>query len=215
MPISVTGIWTRLSPLRRRRGGFSLIELLVVAVIITVFAGAAVLSLGVLGNDREIEREVFRLRTLLELLREEAVMQNRDYGVLFSETGYRFYIYDLERLLWFEPIDDRFLSARLLQEPLSLGLRLEDRDITLELEFEPEALERVTKGLAETDGIKVAAYIHPTRLALSGVTKGPGLYVLAGLVGQRQCVERLKRVADAIEQDRVSIRAEAKEGESK
>ena len=142
MPISVTGIWTRLSPLRRRRGGFSLIELLVVAVIITVFAGAAVLSLGVLGNDREIEREVFRLRTLLELLREEAVMQNRDYGVLFSETGYRFYIYDLERLLWFEPIDDRFLSARLLQEPLSLGLRLEDRDITLELEFEPEALEQ-------------------------------------------------------------------------
>ncbi len=113
-----------------------------VAVIITVFAGAAVLSLGVLGNDREIEREVFRLRTLLELLREEAVMQNRDYGVLFSETGYRFYIYDLERLLWFEPIDDRFLSARLLQEPLSLGLRLEDRDITLELEFEPEALEQ-------------------------------------------------------------------------
>ncbi len=69
-------------------------------------------------------------------------MQNRDYGVLFSETGYRFYIYDLERLLWFEPIDDRYLSARLLQEPLSLGLRLEGRDITLELEFEPEALEQ-------------------------------------------------------------------------
>ena len=142
MPISVTGIWTRRSPVRRRRGGFSLIELLVVAVIIAMFAGAAVLSLGVLGNDREIEREVFRLRTLLELLREEAVMQNRDYGVLFSETGYRFYIYDLERLLWFEPIDDRFLSARLLQEPLSLGLRLEDRDITLDIEFEPEALEQ-------------------------------------------------------------------------
>jgi general secretion pathway protein H len=141
MPISVIGIWTRRSPSRRRRGGFSLIELLVVAVIIAVFAGAAVLSLGVLGNDRGIEREVFRLRTLLELLREEAVMQNRDYGVLFSETGYRFYIYDLQRLLWFEPIDDRFLSARQLQEPLSLGLRLEDRDISLDIEFEPEALE--------------------------------------------------------------------------
>ena len=141
MPISVIGIWTRRSPSRRRRGGFSLIELLVVAVIIAVFAGAAVLSLGVLGNDRGIEREVFRLRTLLELLREEAVMQNRDYGVLFSETGYRFYIYDQQRLLWFEPIDDRFLSARQLQEPLSLGLRLEDRDISLDIEFEPEALE--------------------------------------------------------------------------
>ena len=90
MPISETGIWTRRPPCRRRGGGFSLIELLVVAVIITVLAGAAVLSLGVVGNDREIEREVFRVRTLLELLREEAVMLNRDYGVLFSEKGYRF-----------------------------------------------------------------------------------------------------------------------------
>ena len=141
MPISATGIWTKRSPLRRYRGGFSFIELLVVVVIIGVFAGATILSVGTLGSDREIDREVFRLRTLLELLREEAVMQNRSYGVLFSETGYRFYIYDPQRLLWFEPIDDRFLRERLLQEPLSLGLRLEDRDITLDREFDPEALE--------------------------------------------------------------------------
>ncbi len=141
MPISATGIWTKRSPLRRYRGGFSFIELLVVVVIIAVFAGATILSVGTLGSDREIDREVFRLRTLLELLREEAVMQNRSYGVLFSETGYRFYIYDPQRLLWFEPIDDRFLRERLLQEPLSLGLRLEDRDITLDREFDSEALE--------------------------------------------------------------------------
>lgn len=141
MPISATGLWTKRSPLRRYRGGFSFIELLVVVVIIAVFAGATILSVGTLGSDREIDREVFRLRTLLELLREEAVMQNRSYGVLFSETGYRFYIYDSQRLLWFEPIDDRFLRERLLQEPLSLGLRLEDRDITLDREFDPEALE--------------------------------------------------------------------------
>lgn len=141
MPISATGIWTKRSPLRRYRGGFSFIELLVVVVIIAVFAGATILSVGTLGSDREIDREVFRLRTLLELLRDEAVMQNRSYGVLFSETGYRFYIYDPQRLLWFEPIDDRFLRERLLQEPLSLGLRLEDRDITLDREFDSEALE--------------------------------------------------------------------------
>ena len=141
MPISATGIWTKRSPLRRYRGGFSFIELLVVVVIIAVFAGATILSVGTLGSDREIDREVFRLRTLLELIREEAVMQNRSYGLLFSETGYRFYIYDPQRLLWFEPIDDRFLRERLLQEPLSLGLRLEDRDITLDREFDSEALE--------------------------------------------------------------------------
>jgi len=61
--------------------------------------------------------------------------------VLFSESGYRFYIYDNERLLWFEPVDDRFLAARELEQPVSLGLALEDRDVTLDIEFEPEALE--------------------------------------------------------------------------
>ena len=84
---------------------------------------------------------MFRLRTLLELLHEEAVMQNRDYGVLFSESGYRFYIFDNERLVWFDPVDDRFLAARKFAEPLSLGLALEDRAVTLDIDFEPEALE--------------------------------------------------------------------------
>lgn len=111
-----------------------------VLVIIGIFVGTAVLSIGAAGNDREAEREVLRLRTLLELLREEAVMQNRDYGILFAESGYRFYIYDQAALVWFEPTDDRFLAAREL-EGLSLDLRLEDRDITLSADFEEEMLE--------------------------------------------------------------------------
>ncbi len=179
MPISATGIWTKRSPLRRYRGGFSFIELLVVVVIIAVFAGATILSVGTLGSDREIDREVFRLRTLLELLREEAVMQNRSYGVLFSETGYRFYIYDPQRLLWFEPIDDRFLRERLLQEPLSLGLRLEDRDITLDREFDPEALEApqpqvVLLASGEMTPFEVAFYreLDGGRLLLSATFDG-------------------------------------------
>ena len=179
MPISATGIWTKRSPLRRYRGGFSFIELLVVVVIIAVFAGATILSVGTLGSDREIDREVFRLRTLLELIREEAVMQNRSYGLLFSETGYRFYIYDPQRLLWFEPIDDRFLRERLLQEPLSLGLRLEDRDITLDREFDPEALEApqpqvVLLASGEMTPFEVAFYreLDGGRLLLSATFDG-------------------------------------------
>jgi general secretion pathway protein H len=127
--------------LHRRSGGFSLLELLVVVTIIGIFAGAAVLSLGVLGSDREIEQEVFRFRSLIDLLREEAVMESRDYGVLFSETGYRFYIYDYERFTWLDPIGDNFLVEHQLQEPLALSLALEGREVALEPDFDPEFLE--------------------------------------------------------------------------
>ena len=78
--------------------GFSLLELLVVVAIIGIMVQAVVLSIGSLGNDRQVEQETVRLKSMFDLLREEALMQSRDYGVLFTQTGYRFYVYDYAQL---------------------------------------------------------------------------------------------------------------------
>ena len=127
---------------RQRNVGFSLIELLVVVVIIGLFAGTAVLSLNVVGADRQLERETHRLKTLLDTLKDEAVLETRDYGVLFTQNGYRLVVYDYRTLSWLEPEADALLSEHRLEEPLALSLFLEDREIALKSEFEPELPEQ-------------------------------------------------------------------------
>ena len=115
-----------------------------VVAIIGILAGAIVLSMAVVGSDRQVEQEALRLRSVIDLLREEALMQSRDYGVLFTETGYRFYVYDYQQSAWLEPTDDRLLKEHTLREPLNLSLTLEDRALVLDPDFdakEPEDLE--------------------------------------------------------------------------
>jgi nondiscriminating glutamyl-tRNA synthetase len=46
--------------------------------------------------------------------------------------------------------------------------------------------------------IKPAALIHPTRLALTGTTKGPSLFELMELLGRQECMKRLERAINFI-----------------
>jgi general secretion pathway protein H len=138
MPTSETGTSTEsLSPLRGSRG-FTLLELLVVVVIIGIVIGAVVLSIHAVGSDRQAEQEVNRLRGLLDLLHEDSLMQSRDYGVMFTETGYRFYVYDYQRLAWAEPTGDTLLAEHTLRSPLSLSLVMEDRKVVLKRDFKDQ-----------------------------------------------------------------------------
>jgi general secretion pathway protein H len=143
MRTSVIGISTSSIGARNAARGFSLLELMVVVAIIAIVAGALVLSFRIVGGDREVERETWRLRSLIDLLREEALMQSRDFGVLFAETGYRFYIYDYQQLAWVQPTDDRLLGEHSLRAPLNLSLTLEKRRLTLAPDFEGQDIEDV------------------------------------------------------------------------
>ena len=126
---------------RQPNAGFSLLELLVVVAIVAIFIGMAVLSVGIAGNDREIEQEAFRLKTLLDLVREEALMQSRDFGVMFSASAYRFYYFDYQQLVWVEPLADRLLVERGFGEQMNLSLSVEDREIVLDEAIEADGIE--------------------------------------------------------------------------
>lgn len=60
--------------------------------------------------------------------------------------------------------------------------------------FSKEEIEKVCRTIAEKHGVKPAAIIHPTRVAISGKTVGAGLFEMMELLGKGKVTERLKKI---------------------
>ncbi len=115
----------------RAGGGFTLIEVLVVVVIIGVITAGIVLSVNITGRDRELEKESDRLLALFNYAREQAELQTREYGVMFQDDGYEFLTYDARRAAWRNVFEDDALKARHLPDGLGFKLLVEARPVVL------------------------------------------------------------------------------------
>jgi general secretion pathway protein H len=125
----------------RRQSGFTLFEILVVVFIVAIISGTAVLSIGVLGDDREVEREADRAIALFTILRDEAMLQGREFGIEFQRTGYRFVEYDVLGDRWADVPLDELLVTHTLPEGMEFELFIDGRGV--KLNFEPA---RFTEG---------------------------------------------------------------------
>jgi general secretion pathway protein H len=126
------------SPCRAARG-MTLIEILVVLVIIGILAMLATLSVGILGEDREIEDEIRRLTGGIELLQEQAQLEGRDYGILLETARYEFLRFDAFEQRWKAVEGDAALAARELPAELTFELVLEGRPVLLRREPNQDA----------------------------------------------------------------------------
>ncbi|MFH1798898.1 MAG: glutamate--tRNA ligase [Candidatus Omnitrophota bacterium] len=86
----------------------------------------------------------------------------------------------------------KFLDKDENKETLKIfAERLEGLD-----DFTREGIERMCRSIAEEKGLKAAAIIHPTRVAISGKMKGAGLFEMMELLGREKVIARMKRAAE-------------------
>jgi len=117
--------------LRGRCRGFSLIEILVVIVIIGIVMSIAVLSLTLVGGDRDVRDEALRVLSLLEVAQDDSMLQGREFGLELMQGSYRFVEFDPITGQWSEVIGDDTLRLRELPEEVELALYIEDRRVLL------------------------------------------------------------------------------------
>jgi glutamyl-tRNA synthetase len=62
-------------------------------------------------------------------------------------------------------------------------------------DFTHDAIEAVFREFAEQKGLKTGQVIHPARMAVSGKTKGAGLFEMMEVLGRERVIARMRRAA--------------------
>jgi type II secretion system protein H len=114
-----------------RLAGFTLLEIMVVVLIIGVVTAGMLLSLKFAGKDTELQTESKRLLSLMNYARGQAELQTRDYGIVFSQNGYEFVVYDVQQGAWRQVFEDDALRERTLPSGLDFKLVVDAQPIEL------------------------------------------------------------------------------------
>ena len=112
-------------------GGFTLVEILVVVVIIGIITVGALLSMSFVGPDHELHTEADRIADLMNYAQEQGELQTREMGLYCTDHSYKFLVFDARRNLWVPVDDDDALRPRALPDAIRLQLVVEGRDIVL------------------------------------------------------------------------------------
>lgn len=124
---------------RQLQRGFTLIEIMVVVIIVATVVSIALLSVGVVGEDNELDKERRRLATLIEMAQDDAMMQGREFGIELMRSSYRFVEFDPLTRQWAEVPYDELYRLRFLPEGVEFALYIDDKLIPLE--EDPQVLE--------------------------------------------------------------------------
>lgn len=111
--------------------GFTLVEILIVIIIVGVMASMAVLAIG--GDPHQLlKREAQRLRLVLQLGADEALLQGREYGLKLTREGYQVVQFNEDKGEWSTATLEAF-AAYQLPNNMTLSLQSEGSSVDLTL----------------------------------------------------------------------------------
>jgi general secretion pathway protein H len=99
--------------------GFTLVELMVVIVIMSIMLGFLMVSIGGGERDKRLQDEAKRISALIKLASEQSLLQSMEIGLLVDEESYQFLTLNDES--W-QPLPESNFRKRQLPESIQLDL---------------------------------------------------------------------------------------------
>lgn len=112
-----------------RVNGFTLLELMIVLVIVSILFTFVSFTIRGHSPEESMAEEARRLDSLIQLVLEEAVLKNTEYGLEFKRNSYRFLTYEDEQ--WQAVSGDRLLRERQLPDEMEIELAIEQLDVII------------------------------------------------------------------------------------
>jgi len=103
--------------------------MMVVLVIIGIIVSSVVLSVRTDDLEEHMDIEMQRIQALLNLAREEAVLQGQEIALTVKENKYLFETLDNEKHVWQPITDDRIFRERQVVAGTELVLKVDDLEI--------------------------------------------------------------------------------------
>ncbi len=83
--------------------GFTLMELMVVLVLMGIILSMMTLTVGDGGKYRQLEEESLRLKTLMNMAKEEVIIYSQEWFIVFKDDGY---LFEQEKITLKTDVDD-------------------------------------------------------------------------------------------------------------
>jgi general secretion pathway protein H len=126
--------WTPATGVRKKNLGFTLIEILIVIVIISVVASFAVLSININQNKR-LESLTQQFVNMITLAEEEALLRPATLGLSITPHHFRFYEFHPEKNkknAWI-PVDESSLGKHFIPKNTEVTLKIQNHTVASDL----------------------------------------------------------------------------------